>query len=252
MGKIEYKISSIRLSIGSIIVAIACGVLAFGSKIGLQEFSLIFGISLFLGGIIVSLAGIFKIIPRYKLYDKWDDNFIRRVIEKAPQDATIRILQTWIPDKEILCPFLKELLKEDKKFNIELLLMDHQSDFLLKSRTALRTEDHEHAEQQIKDTIKQFMLMEDEVNKVWERKRNGAKVNFKIELYDFLPFGPIYQIGEEYLFIGFYINFASSATGPMLIIRNNESKLWKLFNEHLVKACDTSMEPDESSVTESK
>ena len=90
---------------------------------------------------------------------------------------------------------------------------------ILGARILHRLEDREMASMKIKDTIKQLVKLKDTVEEKW--RKNGQNLTLKLEIrqYDFLPFGPFYQIGDEVMFVGFYLNSCSSIHAPMLKIK---------------------------------
>lgn len=74
--------------------------------------------------------------------------------------------------------------------------------------------------------------------------RNGDSpdvVDLQIRLYDFLPFGPIYKIGEEVIFVGFYLGHVSSVHGPMIEVRKESCPdLWQVFEDDFRRGWDAS------------
>jgi hypothetical protein len=70
------------------------------------------------------------------------------------------------------------------------------------------------------------------VDAVWEEQYMGAKLDLSIRSYGFMPFGPLYQVDNERMFVGFYVNFESSAHAPMLVIPDCRSRTWKVFTRH--------------------
>jgi hypothetical protein len=245
MIRVKHKISSTRLALGGSMITIASGLFVFGTELGLKGISAIISMFLFGIGIVLSLAGIFEIFPRYKLILKWDDNLIKKALLSAPPRAKVRILQTWLPDKEIFCPFLQDILKDEgKQFDLDILLMDsgEKTYDILKARVELRAETYADGKNYIRSTIERFKKLKDEVDRAWEKKHMGAKLNLNIRRYKFLPFGPMYQINESHFFIGFYLNYESSVHAPMLVICSKKSRLWKVFDDHFNKGWKNSWE----------
>ena len=244
--EIKYKISQIRLALGAIVIGISAGVFDYGPIFGLKWLAIPSGAFLFVIGVLLFLTGCFEIVPSIKLISRWDDEMIRRTIKSAPSKSTIRILQTWIPDKEIFCPDFEEMLIDgDKQFRLKILLMNvcetgTEINDLLDARVRLRKEDRDYAKQQINTTVSLLMQTKQHIDKAWENKYSGAKFDLEIRSYKFMPFGPIYQIGKSHIFIGFYLNFESSVHGPMLVIRNPKSRIWKIFEENFTRGWEDS------------
>lgn len=237
MIQIKYNITPVRFALGGGVIAISAGMVTHGSAYGLKWLFLPLGTCLFAFGILLFLTGIFEITQNFKLMPKWDDKSIRRALMSAPPASKIRILQTWLPDKEDFCPFLEELLIDgEKQFKLEVLLINcSESNGLLDARIKLRSENRDMAQQAIKATITRLSQLKQKVDAAWVKKYSGAKLNIEIRSYEFMPFGPLYQVGKNKMFLGFYINFESSAHGPMLLIQNSKSRIWKLFEEDFMR-----------------
>ena len=237
MFEIRKNITPVRLALGGGVMAISAGILNFGSEFGLKSIFLPGGTCLFVLGILLFLTGIIEFVHDFKMIPKWDDKLIKDAIQSAPNNSTIRILQTWLPDKEYFCPILERLLMEsEKQFRLEVLLMNSdESNNLLDARIKLRSETRNHAQHEIHATITRLAQMKQRVDAVWEKKYSGAKLNLKIRSYEFMPFGPYYQIGKNKIFLGFYLNYDSSVHGPMLVISNSKSEIWTSFEQNFVK-----------------
>ena len=236
MFEIRKNIMPVRLALGGGVMAISVGILNFGSEFGLKWIFLPGGTCLFILGILLFLTGIIELVQN-KMIPIWDDKLIKDTIRSAPTNSTIRILQTWLPDREYFCPFLEDLLIEGKKqFQLEVLLINSdESNKLLDARIKLRSETRNYAQEQIHATITRLVQMKQRVDAVWDKKYHGAKLNLKIRSYEFMPFGPFYQVGKNKIFVGFYLNYESSVHGPMLVIGNSKSRIWKLFEDDFIK-----------------
>ncbi|MGB2698684.1 MAG: hypothetical protein WBD28_12620 [Candidatus Zixiibacteriota bacterium] len=233
---IKVRIITILITLGGIIISLGGGLLAMESVFEFQGFGLL-GSFLLGMGVILVLVGCFEVIPKCKIISEWDNNLLERTLKFAPQKSKIRILQTWFPDYQRLCPFLERLLIDNgKQFSFEILLMDpgeaDSNDDLLAARILHRLEDRRHAREQIHATIKRLLGMKQRVDDNWGKRYKGTKLDIDIRLYKFMPFGPIYQIGEKCLFVGFYPNYDSSVIAPMLVIRDANLKIWIRFEDN--------------------
>lgn len=166
---------------------------------------------------------------------------ICKALKKAPNNSTIRIIQTWLPDLEDFIKELDILLKKNKKFKFQILLINYDPDIkddksfdLLNARLKCRSgETRDHAIKKIEDSISQFKNLKKSVEKQWkEFRKEKLKLDLKIRQYDFLPFGPYYQIGNKEMFVGFYLNHCSSINAPMVKILPKAKTAWDLFEEH--------------------
>jgi hypothetical protein len=162
----------------------------------------------------------------------WDDGRVFECLRKAPEDAQVRILQTWIPEKEQLCHRLEDLILEHgKRFSLQIMLMHPGAprpagDDLLDARMWHRDETRDYARSQIIDTAERFLSLQDKVDRGLAQQ--SARLNLSVRLYRFMPFGPLYQIGDR-LFVGHYHPTRSSATAPMLEIRGGSGPVWRAF-----------------------
>ncbi|MCJ7481767.1 MAG: hypothetical protein MUO31_02255 [Thermodesulfovibrionales bacterium] len=250
--KIKCRISGNILAIGGIILSIGAGLLSLEPVFGLKWIFLPIGTIVFLLGVIIVFFGCFEFVSGPEIKDNWDDNLLRKALETAPPKSTVSILQTWLPDKEKFCPFMEELLIDgSKQFHFRVLLMygskKKVNDDLLSARIRLRAESHDDAFQEIVGTIKRLNQMKQKVDTSWVTKYMGAKLDIQIRSYKFMPFGPIYQIGNQMMLIGFYLNSESSVHGPMLIIRNPKSRIWKKFEDNINNGWNSSTEVKEGS-----
>ncbi|MCK4763857.1 MAG: DUF4147 domain-containing protein [Candidatus Aminicenantes bacterium] len=180
-----------------------------------------------------------------KVFEVWKDSCrqLYEALEKAPEHATIRIIQTWFPDIEDFIIHLVKLLtaKNGKQFRLEILLMNNkkysneeQTECLdiLDARVSHRIENRERAIGEIDESIKQLIKLKELVDENWEINKVGKTLDLIIRKYHFLPFGPFYQIGDEVMFVGFYLNYCSSIHAPMIKIRRIAREAWNRFKEH--------------------
>jgi hypothetical protein len=249
--RLRSHISPTLLALGGGIVAIAGVILGFiyplvgselfhrpeGRVLFVSAAFFVVGMLVFVTGMIIFLAGCFQIVRTFRIISEWNDELLKQVLRSAPPLSTIRVLQTWLPDKEHFCSFLEELLiKRGKQFRFEILLMNPEAQALIAARLKHRTEGPrpDYGVQAILDSKERLIKMKERVDTEWSKKYLGAKLDLNIRYYDFMPFGPIYQIkhdNQRYLFVGFYINFDSSVRGPMLFVRDAKSRIWEVFED---------------------
>ncbi|GAB3984368.1 hypothetical protein [Plantactinospora veratri] len=176
------------------------------------------------------------------MHDRWDYGRIHKALEKAPEDAVIRIQQTWFPEENFVAALCGLYLQQHKRFALRVLLMDPGEKLdpppdLLAARVRLRgisaTASAEKIRSTMADLVRLKQMVHDDQSGTPGSGRRVGEVDLEIRLYDFLPFGPIYQIGDEVMFVGFYVNHGTSSAGPMLEIRNNgRSTLWRQFTQN--------------------
>jgi hypothetical protein len=198
--------------------------------------------SFYIGGAIsfvglVSLAyGTFGIASAStRIIDEWKADLLHRSLANATPDSTIRVIQTSVPDITRLIGLLEDLLiHKEKRFRLRILLLDYENAReVLAARVQFRMETPEIHIAEVRADIDQFIRLKQRVDKEWIESRSGAKLDLQIRLYTFLPFGSVFQIGEERIFSGLFWNWTSSINGPMIVATDKKSKIWKCFEKHL-------------------
>jgi hypothetical protein len=193
---------------------------------------------LFAGGIVLTIAGIVTIRPAdVVLHNRWDTERVYRAMERGPNDGVVRILQTWFPEENFI-ERLRAMYAMGKKFDLRIMLMNPgepgQPHPLLSARVMLRPISTGLATDEIVSAINALIQLKESVDAErrdrYNRKRDT--LDLEIRTYEFMPFGPIYQIAEEVMFVGLYLNHTTSAEAPMLEIRNTpHNRLWRLFEQ---------------------
>ena len=117
---------------------------------------------------------------------------------------------------------------------------------VLTARVKLRGIERSKAANDIAHSRDSLLRLKKDVDKkLSELARAGRgraeTMDLEIRLYDFMPFGPIYKIGEQVMFIGLYVNDTSSIFGPMIEIRQSRSpELWHDLERSLSNGWDAS------------
>jgi hypothetical protein len=236
MIRLTYRRKDTFLGIGGLISALG----GFLAKMA-PHYDLVYtGYTLTAVGLALVAYGTIGVLPRMVLMDQWNPKALETALADAPHDATIRILQTSIPDVTRLIGLLEHLLIHDKKqFRLKVLLLDYEkAPDLLLARVRLRVETAGTHIAEIQADTDQFIKLKERVDAVWEEKWSGAKLNLQIRYYTFLPFGSVFQIGEEKILSGFFWNWTSSINGPMVVLADKESNAWKCFERHLTMGWD--------------
>ena len=233
MARIGFKFKAPVFAIGAAALSISAGVARLVPAL------VVASAILFVGGLVLLLAGVATLHPRDVIVHRnWDTSQITRAMRRAPSDAVVQILQTWFPE-EAFVPALRNIFTQDQKnFALDIMLMDPATEQgLLGSRVQLRNMQPSDAAKDIRDTVQSLQLMKQQVEK--SRQDNGSSsrrvlpVDLEIRLYTFMPFGPIYKIGEEVMYVGFFINYGTSNEAPMIEVRNTpENRLWALFSHN--------------------
>jgi hypothetical protein len=241
MTNITYEPHSTRTPLAAFLLATGSAALAAGQAVGLPPIARVPVALLAYLGAMALFALCLEVKRPASLIARWDSKRVKKALTSAPEDATIRILQTWVPDVEDLTPFLEGLLiRKGKRFRIEIMLMDPgeleaDSDAdLLSARTRHRQETRSSARAEIVRSANHFRQMKEKVDKHWVKE--NRTLNLSVRWYRFMPFGPIYQVGDRRLFVGFYPPHASSLDAPMLELRSNRSELWESFQAAFIEA----------------
>lgn len=244
--RVRFRFHPIRVPIGVAFIALSAGIRSYGETILHPSVAITFGALVFVGGVAVLISGIVQIYAKKEviLRSIWDTTEVQQAIASAPIGSTTRILQTWLPDYEMFVPFLRELLiLKDYCLNLEVLLMnpggETDADDLVNARVKLRDEEREEAHQKIIATTKRFIALKQEVDNAWVNRHDRGPLQLEIRYYDFMPHGPIFQIENEVMFVGFYLNYTSSNNGPMLVIRDSTLPMWKMFEEEWKRGWDS-------------
>lgn len=233
MTRVKFRFNAPVFAMGAAALSISTGVARLVPDLVWAS------VVLFMGGLVLLVAGTMKLHPAdIVVHKNWDMARITESLRRAPDDAVVRILQTWFPE-EAFIPALRYLyLQDQKEFVLDVLLIDPATkDGLLGSRVMLRNLTPEDAAKEVTNTVSGLRDMKSQVEKARSEARPGARrtkgVDLEIRVYKFMPFGPIYQIGEEVMYVGFFINFGTSSEAPMLEIRNTpHNRLWALFRHH--------------------
>jgi hypothetical protein len=236
MRTIGFRFSASRFAAGATLLSIGSGAASITPRLILP------GAILFFAGIVITLASVLTLRPRpVILYDTWDHHRVYRALEKAPDDAVVRIQQTWFPEEDFVAK-LQDLLLRGKQYDLQVMLVDPGLDEgspaeLVAARVLLRDLSAMRGGEEVRSTISSLARMKEAIDAKRRdtaiRGRRPSLVNLEIRLYQFLPFGPIYQVAEDVMFVGIFLNFATSAEGPMIEVRNTPgNRLWRILEHH--------------------
>lgn len=187
-----------------------------------------------LAGLVLVAYGYFGLTSSGRILNRWNAEVLHRALQRTASGSTIRILQTSVPDVTKLIGVLEELLLQKNPLHLHLLLLDHeQAPAVLAARVQLRVEKAAAHTQEVKTNIEQFIALKQRVDAAWRESMNGATLDLQIRLYTFLPFGSVFQIGQERIISGLFWNWTSSVNGPMIVVSDKDSKAWKCFEQQL-------------------
>lgn len=236
MRTLGLRFSAGRFAAGATLLSVGSGAVSISTSLIMP------GAILFAAGIVITLASVLTLRPRPVIvYDTWDHHRVYRALEKAPEDAVVRIQQTWFPEEDFVAK-LQELLLQGKEYDLQVMLMDPGPDDeapaeLVAARVLLRELSAERGREEVRSTVASLTKMKDSIDtrrrETAARGRRPRLVNLEVRLYSFLPFGPIYQIAEDVMFVGIFLDFATSAEGPMIEVRNTPgNRLWRILEHH--------------------
>ncbi len=201
-------------------------------KILPDSLSLAIGGSVGLVGLLLVAYGYLGITTAGRILSRWKADVLYRALQRAPGGCTIRILQTSIPDVTKLIGVLEEVLLRKNPLHVHLLLLDNEkAPAVLAARVQLRVEKADAHIQEVKANIDQFIALKQRVDAAWRESMSGATLDLQIRQYAFLPFGSVYQIGQELIVSGLFWNWTSSINGPMLVVSDKSSKTWTSFEQ---------------------
>lgn len=194
------------------------------------------GLPVFVAGVLLLLYGGLGLVPKpVIILDNWDPQLLYQAFRDADPNATIRILQTSIPDFTALLGILEDLLtRQNKQFRFRVLLLDYEKALnVLEARMRYRVEKAAAHAAEIQTQVEQFIAFKQRVDAAWLEPRTGAQLSLEIRLYSFLPFGSVFEIGAEKVFSGIFWNWTSSVNGPMIVVADHKSKTWSCFSKQL-------------------
>jgi len=239
-----FQFDTKRLTIGGLLIAIGRGIDSAGPYY-FPEYDHIghdIGLVLFVLGIFITITGLITYNSGARIYPSWRSDLICKTIRSADANSTISLLQTSFPNANELLPLLQHLLVDGgKAFKLRILVANPHSDdgwAIVKARVYLRDQEASHHAGEIVDQLGPFKSLKIKVDKAWQQHRNGAKLDLQIRVYEHLPFGPQYHIGEKQSFIGFFICDKSSINAPMLRVGPNSHEIWNVFRHDFEAAWD--------------
>jgi hypothetical protein len=229
----------VLVTIGGILIPIGAGMFEFASN------TRYVAAALFYCGILIAIGGLVRFgKSRAVVHHKWSLQKILKELGRAPERSTVQILQTWFPEEDFLTSLERLYVREGKRFHLRVLLMNpgaeaaDDANDVLAARVRLRKRSRTKAASDITTALESLYQLKRSVDSALRQgAQNGAQpetVDLQVRLYDFLPFGPIYKINDEVMFVGLYLNHVSSVEGPMIEVRKkNCPDLWNLFDDHL-------------------
>lgn len=167
-------------------------------------------------------------VSAVKWWPIWDRQRIVQLVRAAPSGSSIRIIQTWLGDRESLVPVLREeIIAKKKKFSIQVLLMNPRRKALLDARALLRRETTAEIRANIQNTVSAFAAFSAELADA-KADSNGSSV--EVRFFDHIPFGPYFEVGDKML-LGFYLSNESSQFAPMVEVQTKDCRESKVFRE---------------------
>lgn len=137
----------------------------------------------------------------------------------------IRIQDTWLPDPRRYRNAFQEAAKRNPDLQIEILLINPESEFTTQRAVDLDARTKEFVADQIHDAIHDFTVLRE-----WG-------VHIEVRLYDSFP--SVQQIASDaHLLVGFFIHGERSDLAPQIEIAN-DSALGKFFEEEFQRVWKT-------------
>jgi hypothetical protein len=242
--RLSFRWSTSRAAIGGLLISIGGGLPPVLPHLAYVSF---IGGMLFVAGLVVIVTGMVSLGQQpVVVHRQWDTQRVVSSLKAAQPDATIRILQTWFPEEDFFDSLRDRFIKDKKRFALRVLLLDaeinpERTDDLLEKRVLLRGDfNRDKAIEEILTTIGRLVHLKKTVDEQWRRDATpGVRVqalDLEIRRYGFLPFGPIYQVGPDVMYVGFYLSYTTSLYAPMLEVRNTgDNELWEKFQQQLDK-----------------
>jgi hypothetical protein len=233
--RVTFRFNPIWATIGGVVISLGPALYVLDPKLkAVAVIILTLGVLLVISGLAEVSAG------RAVVHRQWSHERILRALAKAPETATVRILQTWFPEEDFIDRLAQLYTDHGKRFHLRILLMSCDPsgvNDVLAARVRLRWIERSKAAADIIQTRDGLFRLKDNVEialrRLTQEDSRLETVDLKVKFYDFMPFGPIYRIGDEVMFVGFYLNHASSAYGPMMEVRKKRSpQVWQIFESN--------------------
>jgi len=244
MPTLSFKFNILRVTVGGLGMSAGPGLFVFDP--GLQ----IAAVAIFTLGVVLAATGLVALSPRRAIvHVQWSQERLLKAMARAPEAAIVEILQTWIPEEDFIDRLRHLYIDDGKRFHLRVMLMNPEEEGpndVLAARVKLRGIERSKAANDIAHSRDSLLRLKKDVDKkLSELARAGRgraeTMDLEIRLYDFMPFGPIYKIGEQVMFIGLYVNDTSSIFGPMIEIRQSRSpELWHDLERSLSNGWDAS------------
>ena len=234
----------LRVTIGGLAISLGSGLYVFDPGLKIAAF-ITFSV-----GVILAADGLITISSRRAVvHPRWSQDRILKALATAPETATVQILQTWFPEEDFIASLERLYLYHGRRFHLRVMLMNCEQEGVndvLAARVKLRWIERSKAVVDIIQTRDGLLRLKRNVD---NRLRQIAladgrfeTIDVQIRFYDFMPFGPIYRIGEEVMFVGFYLNHTSSVFGPMIEVRKSKSpQLWQVLEWNLDSGWEASV-----------
>jgi hypothetical protein len=233
MFRLGLRPNPVLLTVGGLLLGVGGGLQAIfdpqNYAWSLPVGALIFGI-----GTTLSVIGIIRVTRSGAVFlDSWNSDLIYRAMSRADPKSTVSLLQTSFPEvTKLIGEIEQRLIQDDKQFRLRILLLNFMTaSEVAKGRMRLRKEKVADHLREVETNIGELIEMKKRVDAAWAETRDGAKLKLEIRLYDFLPFGSHYQIGQNVTFVGLFWNTTSSVNGPMIRVTGTDSVMWKAFEK---------------------
>src|SRR5215217_4633574 len=161
MKRLGFRFRAPVFALGTAALSISAGVARLVPELAWAS------VILFAGGLVLLVAATVRLYPPGVIvHDNWDMARITASLRKAPDDAVVRILQTWFPEEAFIPALRYMYLNEKKDFALDVLLVDPETqDGLLGSRVMIRGISTEDAAREVRDTISGLQAMKQQIEK---------------------------------------------------------------------------------------
>lgn len=236
MRGFSFRFEIARVTIGVAIVTLAGVLFEFSPRTRTIVIIMVcLGLVLFADGLVTFSRS------KVTVHHQWSLERVLKELARAPDRANVQILQTWFPEENFVTSLERLYLRDGKRFPLQVMLVnpaDNGPADVLAARVKLRKINRAKAAGDVTTALDNICRLKVNVDSALARScPNGGHpetVDLEVRLYDFLPFGPLYKIGDEVMYVGFYLNHASSVHGPMIEIRKKRCPdLWHVFEEDL-------------------
>ena len=224
----SYKQNTVALG-GGLLAAAAAADAVLSSLFPQSPFVFGLVVSLTLVGLPLLIAGFIDIRrARCTVLRRWDRDLFLKHVREIRDGEQLRIMNSYVPDIEYLVQELVHVcLREKRDITVKILLFDFvRAPHLIRARMKHRPEYRGDPAAPLRGNVEAFLDLQQKI------AEQSAKAKLEVRLYDHLPIGGYYQVGERLMQLAFFYTTHSGNCGPGLFCDGINCNKWRRFAEN--------------------